>query len=256
MSQTTSFSRYADYYDFLYADKNYEAECLLLDAMSREHSRRRVATVLDIGCGTGGHLLPLTSRGWALTGLDLSDTMLEHARRKTLGADPPVHLVQGDARSFDLGKRFDMVISMFAAMCYVTDNAGLAAALQAVTRHLEPGGIFFMDFWYGPAVLNLKPEPRVLRRRADGREVIRLASPVLDSRSHTVSLRYDVWAMAEDMVTDRISEDHRVRFLFPLEIEYQLQQAGLELLRLGAFPDLGRQATDSDWNAFLVARAP
>ena len=51
------FDRYARFYDVLYRDKDYAAECRYLERIFDRHSPRRVRSVLDLGCGTGGHAL-------------------------------------------------------------------------------------------------------------------------------------------------------------------------------------------------------
>ena len=53
---------YADQYDLLYGDKDYEAECDLLEKVFRLYSSAPVKTILDLGCGTGNQ----TSASWSL----------------------------------------------------------------------------------------------------------------------------------------------------------------------------------------------
>ena len=61
---TESFGpEYADAYDALYADKDYDAECDLLERIFRRVGRP-VRTVLDLGCGTGAHAVRLAQRGY------------------------------------------------------------------------------------------------------------------------------------------------------------------------------------------------
>jgi len=74
---------YADQYDLLYSDKNYEAECDLIEEVFRRYAKSSVETILDLGCGTGGHAFPLARRGYRVTGVDRSAEMLAHAREKT-----------------------------------------------------------------------------------------------------------------------------------------------------------------------------
>ena len=61
---------YANQYDGMYADKNYEAECDLVAAAAAEHGVP-MARVLDIGCGTGGHSLEWARRGIDSVGVDM-----------------------------------------------------------------------------------------------------------------------------------------------------------------------------------------
>ena len=51
-------SDYAKSYDELYADKDYEAECDLIERVLRTYGEGKIATILDLGCGTGQPRLP------------------------------------------------------------------------------------------------------------------------------------------------------------------------------------------------------
>jgi len=137
----------------LYKDKDYEAECDFLEQIFSRCAKYPIRTILDLGCGTGGHALPLARRGYEVTGVDLSEHMLERARQKAAEAGLAISFHQGDIRILDLGCTFDVVVAMFAVISYQTSNEDLAAAFRSARRHLKPGGLFVFDCWFGPAVL-------------------------------------------------------------------------------------------------------
>ena len=144
-------AEYAASYDALYADKDYDAECDLLEGIFRR-SGRPVGTVLDLGCGTGAHAVRLAQRGFEVVGVDLSDGMLEAARRRAeQSGSNTVSFVRGDIRSIRLDRQFDAVICMFAVLGYQTTDED-ARLIETVRTHLAPGGSFVFDVWYGPAV--------------------------------------------------------------------------------------------------------
>jgi len=99
------------------------------------------ADVLDRGCGNG---IPaakwLSDNGFRVTGVDLSDTMVERARELV----PEGTFLRGDVTSvdevaFDVGS-FDAVVSFFALIHVpVTDQPGV---LARAARWLRPGGLF------------------------------------------------------------------------------------------------------------------
>lgn len=99
--------------------------------------------VLDVGCGTGEHVLMAASLGLDATGVDLAETALraakEKARARSLTAEFRLH----DARRLgDLGRTFDTVrdcglFHIFGA----DDRAVFAESLRAA---VEPGGRYFM----------------------------------------------------------------------------------------------------------------
>jgi SAM-dependent methyltransferase len=75
-------SAYSSAYDALYRDKDYQSECDLIERVFREYGTRPVHTILDLGCGTGNHAIPLAQRGYEVVGVDRSADMLEIAREK------------------------------------------------------------------------------------------------------------------------------------------------------------------------------
>ena len=77
------FQRYAEYYDLIYQDKDYEKECDFLEEIFQAYQSKPVKSILELGCGTGGHAIPLAKRGYELTGLDTSSVMLKQAEKKS-----------------------------------------------------------------------------------------------------------------------------------------------------------------------------
>ncbi len=247
---------YASVYDALYRDKDYEAECDFVEQIFSLYARRPVYTVLDLGCGTGGHALPLARRGHFVVGADRSEAMLAEARRKaTLRGVNPSGFVQGNIRTLDLGRTFDAVIAMFSIVSYQTTNEDLAATFRAARRHLGPDGLFIFDCWFGPAVLSQEPTERHKVVERDGERIERFAIPTLDALRYTVRVDYKVLWTKDNRVLDEIDESHLMRFLFPQEIEGYLGDAGFELLKMCPFMALEQEATEQNWNVTVVGKA-
>lgn len=250
-------SLYAGQYDQLYAEKSYAAECDLVEEAARRHLAEVPATVLDVGCGTGAHAIELASRGYRVTGVDLSQPMLDRAAQKAHLLDTarrPAFL-RGDARDFSTGQTHDLAIMMFAVVGYLTTNDDVLAGLRNVRRHLKPGALFVCDFWYGPSVLSMRPTDRVRVLETDEGRVIRAASTTLDVEHHTADVTFKLWSLHGDHLTGETVETHRMRYFFPQEFALFLQQAGFVPCSMTAFPSLDGPLTDQTWNALVVARS-
>lgn len=98
--------------------------------------------VLDLGCGTGRIALDLASRGREVTGIDADAELIESLRSRARERDLDVNTAVADARSFDLGARFALVISPMQVVQLLGGPDGRAQMLAAVHRHLRPGGLF------------------------------------------------------------------------------------------------------------------
>jgi SAM-dependent methyltransferase len=102
--------------------------------------------VLDVGCGTGRHAVPLAALGLQVTGVDLSPAMLVRARARAVEAGVELDLVDADARELPTGLGpFDAAICLCeGAFCLVAEGAEpLAhdrAILASIHGALRPGG--------------------------------------------------------------------------------------------------------------------
>jgi len=253
---TEVFGRYADFYDALYADKDYEAECDFLVRVFADNGVGAGASILDLGSGTGGHAIPLARRGFEVVGVDRSARMVGRANDKAGEAHVAVDFVVGDVRDTSLGRTFDGVVSMFAVVGYQLSNDDLSHMFGNARRHLEAGGLFVFDGWFGPAVLVEQPEMKTKTVvDASGNVITRVARPRLDVVAQTVEVAYRVTKRSGGKVAEETSESHTMRFLFAQELALFLQLAGFELVALGPFMDLSRPPGVADWNFSAVAKA-
>lgn len=252
----TVFGDYAQFYDTLYQDKDYQAECDFVEQILARYATQPIKTILDLGCGTGGHAIPLAQRGYQVTGVDRSEQMLANAREKAaVSGRWSVVFHQGDIRMLDLGQTFDAVISMFAVMSYMTSNDDLLAAFRTARRHLVPGGLFIFDAWSGLAVLTERPQDRYKIVEANGERVIRFVHPELKLLQHVVDVNYTVLRLRHGQVLQEVEECHPMRFLFPQEIVYYCTTTGFRLKRLCPFMRLDEELSERVWELAVVAEA-
>jgi SAM-dependent methyltransferase len=249
-------SLYANQYDTLYTEKDYAGECDLIEAaLARFGGAAR--TILDIGCGTGSHVIELARRGYAATGVDLSQSMLDVAAKKA-AAETLAHVpdwIAGDARSFTAAGPYDLGTMMFAVVSYLTTNEDVLQGLSNIRRHLKPGALFLCDFWYGPAVLSVRPNERVRVLETPGGRTIRAAATTVDSFAQTADVSFRLWSIEGDRYVGETQETHRMRYFFPQEFKLLLERAGFVCRHLSAFPTLDASLSDDSWNAFCVAEA-
>ena len=245
---------YADSYDALYQEKDYAAECDLLEAQFKEYSAQGVRTILDLGCGTGNHAVPLAHRGYQVTGVDRSPEMLSQARQKATSSGK-LTFQCADIRALNLDKTFDAVLIMFAVLGYQLSNEDVVSTLSTARRHLAPGGLLIFDVWYGPAVLLNRPSQRVKVVDTNQGRILRVSSGTLDTRRHLCHVNYLVWVLNDQRLVRTSEETHAMRYFFPLELELFLQSTGFASTRLGAFPGFENDPDDTTWNVMQVATA-
>ncbi|TMI14651.1 class I SAM-dependent methyltransferase, partial [Candidatus Bathyarchaeota archaeon] len=130
------YDRSAEFYDAIYSFKNYEKETARLHELIQQDKRSPGNELLDVACGTGGHIAYL-KRNYSVEGLDNSPLMLRLARKK----HPDVVFYRRDMTNFWLRKEFDVVTCLFSAIGHVKTRRRLDLAVRAMARHLKPGGV-------------------------------------------------------------------------------------------------------------------
>lgn len=101
------FEDYAQTYDREVFTQGTLQEC---DFIEREIGGDKSRKILDVGCGTGRHDIELARRGYRVTGIDLSESQLAHARAKAREAGVEASFIQADARELAFREEFDVAL--------------------------------------------------------------------------------------------------------------------------------------------------
>lgn len=104
------------------------------------------ASILDLCCGYGRIAIPLAQRGYQVTGLDLSETLLARASADASAAGVDVRWVHGDMRQIPFEAEFDAVINIFTSFGYFESDDEDERVLREVHKALRPRGLFLLDF--------------------------------------------------------------------------------------------------------------
>ncbi len=256
MNSSIVFGRYAQYYDLLYRDKDYDGEVRFIDGLIKKYAPN-AKHLLELGCGTGIHAEKLAAVGYSVHGVDLSAEMLKCAEERIQNFPEKeakkISFSCGDIRQFHGEKCFDAVISLFHVMSYQTSNENLLATFKAAKGNLKYNGLFIFDCWYGPAVLANRPSVRIKRMEDDKVSITRSAEPVMHPNENCVDINYTVWIRDKRAATvEEVKETHRIRYWFQPEIEQILALSGLSLINTQEW--LSGNALDfSTWSSCFIA---
>ncbi|MDF5727866.1 MAG: class I SAM-dependent methyltransferase [Rhizonema sp. PD38] len=97
--------------------------------------------ILELCCGTGRIAIPLAEKGWQVTGIDVSASMIEAAKRKS----SKVRWLEADARNFDIEEKFSLIIFPLNSICHLLTIEDLELCFHSVKKHLKPEGRFIVD---------------------------------------------------------------------------------------------------------------
>ena len=141
MSLPAMYGDLAPWFHLLTAPEEYSDDAAFVLAASRELADGPVETLLELGSG-GGNTASHLKRDLRVTLTDLSPQML--ALSATL--NPECDHLLGHMRTLRLDRTFDAVL-VHDAICYMTTEVDLRAALTTAFEHLRPGGaaVFMPD---------------------------------------------------------------------------------------------------------------
>lgn len=202
--------------------------------------------VVDLGCGSGVWARELSRAGYRVLGIDISEAMIELARRKAPGAE------------FRVGSLFeapippcDAVTAVGEVINYLFDpeneERGLGRLFGRVHEALRPGGVFVFDV-LGPGQV---PPGTGTRGWSAGPDWAVLNEKEEDAGRGTMERRIVSFRKVGELYR-RDTEVHRVRLYGPEEVEDELGRAGFEVTTTGDYGDypLGPN------HAAFVARRP
>jgi SAM-dependent methyltransferase len=212
---------------------NYAGDVAFLEAVFRRWMDGPPRTILDLGCGTGNHDLPLARRGHQVTGLDLSASQLAVARAKAKREGLSIRFVRGDMRSFDLGREFDAAVCMFGAFGYLLKPADVVRCLRSLRRHLRPGGVFVFEYWQSSAARPAGYQDWFHKAGSDY-ELVRLSESRYDPRTRLLPIEFRFFVFQGGKVLDRFDETHVVRTHEVANMRALLRQGGFEPLAMYA----------------------
>lgn len=203
--------------------------------------------VLELGCGTGRVLLPIARAGGTITGLDSAAVMLErlrlHLAEEPAAVRSRVTAVEGDARDFDLGRRFAMITAPFRVLQHLIAVDDQLRLLASVVRHLAPGGRFIFD------VFNPRFDLLVADRSAEKEDTPELRLPDGRLFRRTARIPRVRWVEQVSEVeliyylsggpgkpASRSVQAFEMRWYLKAELEHLLARAGLRLVSVyGSF---------------------
>lgn len=214
--------------------------------------------VLEVGVGTGRVALALARAGFEVLGVDPSPAMLAVARAKAERDALEVQFVEGRLPELRLERgRYGLVLFPFDVFLSFRDPEEQATNLRAAQEAVHFDGFVILDL-PGPA-LWLDPstngQPFLLYSGAleDGArlEVWHVHEDDLARQERVVRMAYDV--VDSDGRLRRFLSEHRLRYVYPAEVEYLVRSAGLALVGLYGDYELGALRNESE-RMVVVAR--
>ena len=207
------------------------------------HGLARGGAALELAIGTGRVAIPLAERGIAVSGIELSQPMVDRLHEKR--SDIPV--VVGDMATSTMPGQFSLLYLVWNSLGNLRTQAEQVACFRNAARHLAPGGRFVIELWVPP-----------IRRFPPGQQAV----PFHVGEHHVGFDTYDMTTQQGTSHHYRRNPDGTVtygasnfRYIWPAECDLMAQLAGLELERRVA-DWTGRPFTSDSESHVSVWRKP
>jgi SAM-dependent methyltransferase len=197
-----------------------------------EEAEKRGGRVLELGCGTGRLTVAIAQNGIDIVGVDLSESMLEAARRKARAAGVEVPFIHADMRDLNLDGQFATILIPGNSLLHLLTNQELKQCLAGVRRHLALGGRLLFDI----SKWDMSRYARDPAQRYPAFTQGDITVEEISSYDAAAQVRDVVWYLSTASAPDFRKIEYRLRVIFPRELLLLLETVGLHLeARYGEF---------------------
>jgi len=128
---------------------------------------RHAGQAIDLGCGTGTNLIAIASRGWDVTGIDVSYLAIRQAKHKTKAAGVSVNLQRGDVSRLDgITGPFDLALDI--GCFHNLDEDKRVEYQNSISRVVHPGGSYLLYSWLTNTEDGIPAEDEILKTFSPG----------------------------------------------------------------------------------------
>lgn len=251
---TTTDNIFQVYYDKLYSHKDYAAEVGIISELAENTLGKSPDSIMDVGCGTGGHSLIFAQKGYAVVGADIDRYSIDIARRKAAGLQ--LKNLDFICKEIDMIDRygFDLIVSMFNVINFFQTEESLLDFFKSIYERLASPGMYLFDCWNGIAALADLPHEKNSTIICDEEKIEIKTSPKVALVDQTV--------LVENTVTVTDKDGQRIDFDFkyehklwkPLILADLLMSSGFETPIIYEWMKPGLIATDNSWKIMFVCK--
>jgi ubiquinone/menaquinone biosynthesis C-methylase UbiE len=220
MKKEMLYRELAEYYDLLYAHKDYAREVVKLKKLIVKYKRSQGRELLDVACGTGRHLAHLR-RDFQCTGVDINQHILDVARRNV----KDVVFLNADMTTLNLGKTFDVITCLFSSIGYVRTEANLRNTIQNLTKHLKTGGIALIEPWFTRAAYHVG-SPHITTHDGEHVKIARVAVSQAKGNLSIIDMHYLI--AEQDKPVKHFLDRHELGLFETDEVLCIMKETGLK----------------------------
>jgi 2-polyprenyl-3-methyl-5-hydroxy-6-metoxy-1,4-benzoquinol methylase len=131
------------YYHLLYSNRDAQEAIFFLDHLISYLNPQKESHMLDLACGRGRHAVYLHSKGFDVTGVDLSKENIRYANQFQ---ENGLQFFEHDMRQLLATNAFDYIFNLFTSFGYFDHDSDNMRVVRNMSQSLSKGGILILDF--------------------------------------------------------------------------------------------------------------
>ncbi len=224
---------------------NYKWDIKLIRSIAKDIN----GSVLELASGTGRLAQEIIELGFDYTGIELSESFLNCAKKK---CDDGATFILGDMRNFDLGSHFDFILIGFNSFLHNLTRSDARSCLKCIKTHLSNNGKFLLSIFI--------PNPTFLQRNND-----KLYSAtdyfhyedqqcrIMEKNSYNFESQINeiTWLLEKDGIIESEEYHFMMRMFYPHEMDLLLSDSGFIIKEKFGDYDCSPMNAESEMQIYL-----
>lgn len=234
-------SELAEYYDLMRQYRDYDKECQFTNNLIQRH-HLGTKKVLDICCGTGEHAIRMAKLGYEVTGIDLSQDMLNIATEKAKRAGVSIDFRCVDVNELGITGEFKVAYCLGYTFLYMITDSDATSFFTAIRKALSIGGLFLVDFINGLSLIEDFQRDKFMYQN-DNTTIFRFEQSSLDKKRRVKHIEFCYFIDHHDGHIKTIFAEEDLRVFYDDKVQSLMSSCGFNNVK--SFGDYALESNDS-----------
>lgn len=227
------------YYPLLYQKRNIEEAESFISNLLTDLKPAPKSRILDLACGEGRHSNYLASKGFKVTGIDLSERSIVLAKENAV---ENVDFDIADMREFSINSKYEYIFNLFTSFGYFQNTNDNIKVLNQIRKHLDDSGTLVIDF---------------LNKHLVVKNLVPSETKTVDQITFNITRKVQDGSVVKNITfkADNIENKYQERVqLFDLnDFQQMLDQSGFKIINTYGEYDLSTFNEDSSSRLIIIA---
>ncbi|MEO1526621.1 MAG: class I SAM-dependent methyltransferase [Planctomycetota bacterium] len=214
---------YPQYFDMLFRDETAH-EVRFFEAAFDRYASGQVNRVFEPGCGSGRLVVAMAAKGYDVTGLDMSEAMLNYMQKKLKRRGLEATCLLGDMTAPSFKRRFDAAFCTFNTFRHLLSEKDALTHLNAMADSIRPGGLYIISMHLVPEEPYEAAVESYKMQRYGTTLWTKISVPEINEKKRLETLRVDLKAKRPSGELVKIRSEFPLRIYTPTQLKRMLKK--------------------------------